>query len=209
VDAGAVLGFLEGNWSDKLPTQRAMKGWLSKFFGWAVLRRHVAMNPCRKVTTKMPKARTVYIPHAHFLTIRAALATYKRMKDGEVVELEAKVPTGPEMQVFVDLWYLTCQRSTDIWELRWSQVDRLAGLIHFVPSKTADSSGESVDWPIRPEIEDVLRCTKELPSAASVDSKSRSWTAHASKPHAIRDGHTMSKSRQNCFTEPSLLLEVF
>lgn len=164
VDAGAVLDFLEGNWPDKLPTQRAMKGWLSRFFSWAVLRRHVGVNPCREVTTKKPKVRKVYIPHDHFLAIRAALATYKykRTKDGQQFAMEAKVPTGPEMQVFVDLCYLTCQRSTDIRELRWSQVDRQAGLIHFVPSKTEDSSGEAVDWPITPEIEDVLRRAREL-----------------------------------------------
>lgn len=106
----------------------------------------------------------MYIPHAHFLAIRASLATYKykRRKAGQVVVLEAKVPTGPEMQVFVDLCYLTCQRSTDIRELRWSQVDRQAGVIHFVPSKTADSSGESVDWPITPEIDEALRRAREL-----------------------------------------------
>lgn len=35
VDTAAVSDFLLTNWGDKLPTQRAMKGWLSKFFGWA------------------------------------------------------------------------------------------------------------------------------------------------------------------------------
>ncbi len=164
VDPGSVQDFLLGNWPDKLPTQTAMKGWLSKFFAWAVLRRHITLNPCREVALKKPKTRKVYIPHAHFLAIRAALAsyTYKKKVRGEVQEVTAKVPTGPEMQVFVDLCYLTCQRSTDVRELRWSQVDRPAGVIHFVPSKTEDSSGEAVDWPITPEIEDVLRRAKEL-----------------------------------------------
>lgn len=57
VDAGAVLDFLEGNWVDKLPTQRAMKASLSKFFAWAVVRRHVQVNPCRGVAVKKPKKR--------------------------------------------------------------------------------------------------------------------------------------------------------
>ncbi|CAG2144246.1 hypothetical protein LMG31506_02964 [Cupriavidus yeoncheonensis] len=164
VDHGAVQDFLLGNWPDKLPTQTAMKGWLSKFFAWVVLGRHITVNPCREVALKKPKTRKVYIPHDHFLAIRAALAAYKYKKAvrGEVQEVTAKVPTGPEMQVFVDLCYLTCQRSTDVRELRWSQVDRQAGVIHFVPSKTADSSGEAVDWPITPEIEEVLRRAKEL-----------------------------------------------
>ncbi|GMG89615.1 hypothetical protein Cmtc_08350 [Cupriavidus sp. TKC] len=170
VDPGAVQDFLLGNWPDKLPTQTAMKGWLSKFFSWAVLRRHVTINPCREIELKKPKTRKVYIPHDHFLAIRTALATYtyKKKVSGEVTEIAAKVPTGPEMQVFVDLCYLTCQRSTDIRELRWSQVDRQAGVIHFIPSKTADSSGEAVDWPLTPEIKDVLRRAKELRQSIKV-----------------------------------------
>ncbi len=172
VDAGTIDDFLTGNWPDKLPTQNAMKGWLSKFFSWAVLRRHIAINPCREVRLKKPKARDVYIPHAAFLAIRQALAsyTYEKTIKGEKRQFSAKVPTGPEMQVFVDLCYLTCQRSTDIRELRWMQVDRLAGVIHFLPSKTADSTGEAVDWPITPEIEDVLRRAKELQRGMKVQS---------------------------------------
>lgn len=164
VDPGAVEDFLLQNWPDKLPTQTAMKGWLSKFFSWAVRRRHVPLNPCREIELKKPKVRTTYIPHGHFLAIRAALAEYKYKKKigGKEQTIVAKVPTGPEMQVFVDLCYLTCQRSTDIRQLRWSQVDREAGLIHFVPSKTEDSSGEAVDWPITPEIREVLRHAKAL-----------------------------------------------
>ncbi|NOV26867.1 integrase [Cupriavidus necator] len=176
VDPGLVQDFLLGNWPDKLPTQTAMKGWLSKFFSWAVLRRHVALNPCREITLKKPKTRKVYIPHAHFLAIREALAVYSYDKKigAKTHHITAKVPTGPEMQVFVDLCYLTCQRSTDIRDLRWLQVDRLAGVIHFIPSKTADSSGEAVDWPITPEIDEVLRRAKELQR----DLKVQSLTGH-------------------------------
>lgn len=174
-DAGTIDDFLTGNWPDKLPTQNAMKGWLSKFFSWAVLRRHVALNPCREVRLKKPKVRNVYILHTAFLAIREALAsyTYEKTVNGEKRRFSAKVPTGPEMQVFVDLCYLmTCQRSTDIRELRWTQVDRAAGVIHFLPSKTADSTGEAVDWPITPEIEDVLRRAKELQRGMKVQSLS-------------------------------------
>jgi integrase len=49
------------------------------------------------------------------------------------------------MQCFIDLCYLTCQRSTEIRLLTWEQIDRVAGVIHFVPTKTAASSGEAVD----------------------------------------------------------------
>lgn len=156
VDAGLVEDFLLQNWADKLPTQRAMKGWLSKFFSWAVKRRHAPINPCREVEVKKPLGGSVYIPHDHFVAIRKALAI---AVDGK------KTPTGPEMQVFVDLCYLTCQRSIDIRLLRWSQVDERAGVIRFKPTKTEKSSGKAVDWPITPEIATVLRRAKTLSRA--------------------------------------------
>jgi integrase len=170
VDTGLVEDFLLGNWPDKLPTQTAMKGWLSKFFSWAVRRRHITINPCRELSLKKPKVRRVYIPHNHFVAIRAALATYSYEKKtaGKPVRIEAKVPTGPEMQVLVDLCYLTCQRSTEIRSLRWSQVDRQAGVIHFIPSKTEDSTGEAVDWPITPEVAAVLKRAKGLRNGIKV-----------------------------------------
>lgn len=66
------------------------------------------------------------------------------------------------MQVFVDLCYLTCQRSTEIRCLLLDQIDREAEVIHFVPTKTEDSSGEAVDWPITPEIDEVLKRARVL-----------------------------------------------
>ncbi|MCY0386497.1 tyrosine-type recombinase/integrase [Robbsia sp. Bb-Pol-6] len=56
----------------------------------------------------------------------------------------------------------TCQRSTEIRQLRWSQVDYTEGVIHFVPSKTASSTGEAVDWPITPPIAAVLDRAKTI-----------------------------------------------
>lgn len=76
------------------------------------------------------------------------------------------------MQCFIDLCYLTVQRSTEIRALLWKQypadpfgcswVDRKASLIHFVPSKTEDSSGKVVDWPITPEIDAVPKRAQAL-----------------------------------------------
>lgn len=174
VDAGAIYDFLHDNWGDKLPTFQAMHAWLSKFFAWATVKRYASGNPCREIQVKKPKKRTVYIPNDHFLAIRTALAVYsyeKKIK-GQKRTIEAKVPTGPMMQVFVDLCYLTIQRATEIRELQWKQdpadpfgcswVDENAGVIHFVPSKTEDSSGEVVDWPITPEIQAVLARARAL-----------------------------------------------
>ncbi|BCG02632.1 hypothetical protein PPGU19_072000 (plasmid) [Paraburkholderia sp. PGU19] len=36
IDASTVEDFLLNNWPEKLPTQKAMKAWLSTFFSWAV-----------------------------------------------------------------------------------------------------------------------------------------------------------------------------
>lgn len=172
VDAASVVDFLEGNWADKVPTQRAMKGWLSKFFTWAVLRRHVATNPCREVKVKKPKPRSTYMPDNHFMAIREALLTYtyERRLRGKLETVTAKVPTGPEMQVLIDLCYLTMQRSTDIRLLRLSQIDWQTRLIRFLPTKTEDSSGAAVDWPITPEIEAVLKRAEELRRRVKVQS---------------------------------------
>ncbi|WP_247538469.1 tyrosine-type recombinase/integrase [Ralstonia pseudosolanacearum] len=153
VDAAACEDFLTENWHDKPTAQKAMKAWLSGFFSWAVRRKHLQVNPVREVKVKKPPRRTVYITPAHFVAIRNALAL---AADGK------KTPTGPMMQVFVDLCYLTCQRSTEIRNLRWADIDWDARLIRFVPTKTENSSGEAVDWPITPEIEAVLRRAKKL-----------------------------------------------
>jgi integrase len=187
LDAGAVEDFLRDNWRDKLPTQRAMKGWLSKFFSWAVLHKHAPFNPCREVKVKKPKKRTVLIGHKQFLAIREALATYtyeKHVRD-KVRTIAAKVPTGPMMQVFVDLCYLTCQRSTEIRLLKWTQVDREAGVIHFIPTKTEDSSGEAVDWPITPEIDAVLV-------------RARALEPTFGQTYVVRDGKGKPKTDQAC-----------
>lgn len=182
VDTAAVADFLVTNWGDKLPTQRAMKGWLSKFFGWAMLRRHAQANPCREVSVKKPKVRTVYIPDRDFLAIYdALLVTRPHPTTGR----QAKVPTGDMMQCFVDLCYLTCQRSTEIRLLRWDQIDRDAGVIHFLPTKTEDSSGEAVDWPLTSEIEAVLSRAKALAPVFG-------------QVYVIRDKHGAAKTDQAC-----------
>lgn len=160
-----VATFLRDTWAGKLHMQRVMRSFMSGFFDWCISKRLIAVNPCREVKLKKPKPRTVYIPDAHFHAIRAKLLSYvRKTKAGQ--EIVTKVPAGDMMQVAVDLCYLTMQRSTDIRLLRWkpdqavggaSWVDWDAKVIHFVPTKTEDSTGEAVDWPITPEIEKVLR----------------------------------------------------
>jgi integrase len=72
------------------------------------------------------------------------------------------VLTEPMQQYLIDLCYLTLQRSTKIRLLKWSDVDRATGVIHFLPTKTEDSSGIAVDIVITPEIVAVLERIAEI-----------------------------------------------
>ncbi|MGA7781152.1 MAG: tyrosine-type recombinase/integrase [Paraburkholderia sp.] len=193
MDASAIEDFVTGEWPGKLSSQRAMKAWVSKFFNWLVVKKKLLkINPAREVKVKKPKVRTVYIPDAAFLAIRDALMVSKpHPKTGK----QSKVQTGPMMQCFIDLCYLTAQRSTEIRNLRWnvdegerftsSYIDRESGVIHFLPSKTEDSSGEMVDWPITPEIEAVLDRARKLDPAFG-------------QTYVIRDKHGKPKTDQAC-----------
>ncbi len=166
-----VADFLRDNWTGKLHMQRVMRSFMSGFFEWCIGKRLIATNPCREVKLKKPKARDVYIPDDHFVAIRSKLLSYvRKRKDGQ--EIVTKVPAGEMMQCFIDLCYLTAQRSTEIRLLRWkpdpaaaggsSWVDSDAGVIHFVPTKTEDSTAEAVDWPITPQIKAVLKRVQAL-----------------------------------------------
>jgi len=210
VDSGAIYDFLHDNWKDKRSTFQAMHAWLSKFFAWATVKRYVSVNPAREVEVKKPAKRRVYIPHADFLAIRAALATYvytKKIK-GEPREITAQVPTGPMMQVFVDLCYLTCQRSTEIRSLTWDQVDRDAGVIHFVPSKTEDSSGEAVDWPITPEIDVVLARARALEPTFGQRYVVRDEKGEPKTDAACRDAWRDAKRRAKLEAKPYTVKDI-
>lgn len=152
IDNAAVVEFLKANWAEKLPMQRAMRAFLSGFFQWCRENRYyVGENPCNGIRLKIPKPRDIYITNEHFEKIRA--------------ELER----APMVLCIVDLCYLTVQRSTEVRSLRWkrendtsSWVDRDNGVIHFMPSKTRDSSGLAVDWPITPDIDAVLERARSI-----------------------------------------------
>jgi integrase len=159
-----VEKWLTTKYADKLPMQRIMRAFLSGFFQWCIREDKIVLNPCKEVRLKKPKPSTVYITDEHFAAIRGAMVsfTYAR-KGGSIVT--SRVQSGEMMQCFVDLCYLTAQRSTDIRLLKWSQVDRAAGVIHFLPTKTEDSSGIAVDFAISPEIESVLERIRQIDGA--------------------------------------------
>ncbi|WP_322068956.1 tyrosine-type recombinase/integrase [Paraburkholderia bannensis] len=152
VDNATIVEFLRGHYKDKLPMQRVMRSFLNGFFRWCREKRYYdGENPCNGIRLKTKKPRDVYITDEHFAAIRAQLAG------------------DPMILCLVDLCYLTVQRSTEVRALRWKEegangnwVDRENGVIHFMPSKTRDSSGIAVDWPITPEIEAVLEIARGI-----------------------------------------------
>lgn len=153
VQAKHILAFLQ-QWSSKgkLRTAQRYRAMLSKFFKWVIVQGDRADNPVDPVSTKAPKRSKVYMPHDAFLAIREKLMG----NHGH------KCASGPMMQCYVDLLYLTGQRGNDIYSLRWADIDEQAGIIRFRPSKTADSTGAMVDFRITPAIRDVLDRAKQL-----------------------------------------------
>lgn len=167
VDAADVMDVLK-HWKGKLAMQRVMRAFLSGFFKWCIEERHITHNPCIQLKGWLakPKVRQTYITDEHFAAIRAAMLEVTYERAGK--EVTADVPTGPMMQCMVDLCYLTAQRSTEIRNLKWSDIDRKAGVIHFVPTKTEDSSGVRVDFRITPEIEAVLARVQTIDGRPSI-----------------------------------------
>ena len=205
IDPPAVEDFLTQNWPDKLPSQRAMKAWASAMFSWCVRRKHILVNPAREVKVKKPKTRDVYIPDADFLAIREAMSlSAPRGKNG----LRVKVPTGAMMQCLIDLCYLTCQRSTDIRLLRYDQIDWEGRVIHFVPTKTEDSSGEAVDWPITPDIEAVLTRAKLLEPAFGQTYVIRDRKGKPRTAAACREAWLGAKERAGLADKPYTIKDI-
>jgi integrase len=177
VDAAYISDFIETNWAGKAAMQNAMRAFLRGFFVWCKKKRYFAgVNPCDDVKIESKKKRDVYITHEHFGMIRAQLAKH------------------PMMICMIDLCYLTAQRSTEVRALLWrsdspkcSWVDREKGVIHFVPTKTVESSGAAVDWPITPEIEEVLeraRSTGKVKANLVIHTRTgKAYTPHTALYH--------------------------
>lgn len=177
VDSAYVSDFLEQNYAGKPAMQNTMRAFLRGFFTWCKRKRYFSgENPCNDVKIESKKRRDVYITHEHFGLIREHLAKH------------------PMMVCMIDLCYLTAQRSTEIRALLWradsprcSWVDREKAIIHFVPTKTVESSGVAVDWPISPDIEEVLkraRSTGKVKSGLVIHTRTgKAYTPHTALYH--------------------------
>ncbi len=153
VQAKHVHEFLTTNFviPGKLRTAQRYRNVLNRFFRWAIVQGIRSDNPVDPISLKAPQKRDRYITDTEFHAIRDALLIGD---DGR------KNASGPMIQVYVDLLYLTGQRGQDIRLLRWQQIDESLGVIRFKPSKTLKSSGAKVDVPITQPIADVLAQAK-------------------------------------------------
>lgn len=129
---------VEHHYPDAATAARAYKARLSTFFRWAVGKGLRDDNPCTEVWLDAPDKRDRYITHEEYHAIRERL--------------------HPMAQVFIDLCYLTAQRSTDIRVMRWNQLTP-EGLA-FRPTKTAKSSGAKILVPVSPAIQECLDSAK-------------------------------------------------
>lgn len=143
VEPGDVTAFLADNFARKQNTMGKYKARLSTFFSWCVLNRAktgVDVNPCREIRLRAPAKQRGRMNAELYWRIFGALT-----------------PMG---QCFLELMYLTQQRPTEIRLLRESHIG--AERIRFAPTKTADSTGESVDQLITPEIRACLERARSL-----------------------------------------------
>jgi len=141
VNPSDVLIFL-GNFSEHRTARRHYKARLSTFFSWCVVNKEktgVIANPCRELRLKAPPKRKAKMDAAVFWKINDNLS-----ESGKCFE---------------ELMFLTTARPTEIRLLRESQI---GSTIRFRPTKTSDTSGATVDWPITPQIAAVIERARAL-----------------------------------------------
>lgn len=194
VQAKHVLQFLQ-QWSKagKLRMAQSYRAMLNQFFKWVIVQGDRTDNPVEPVSTKAPQRNTVYMPHDAFTLIREKLM-------GNAGHACA---SGPMMQCYVDLLYLTGQRAKDIYSLRWSDIDEAAGVIHFQPTKTARSTGAKVDIKITQAIAAVLARAREV---AKGKSRISPWVIHTLrgeqyKAHGLNSAWSDARKRAGIKTE--------
>jgi integrase len=152
IHARHILQFLQ-QWTiaGKLRTAQRYRATLNKFFRWAIIQGDRLDNPVGPISTKAPPPRTRYLTDAEYFAIREALMGNK----------DHQASSGAMMQIYVDLLYLTGQRGQDIRSLKWTQIDEVAGVIRFAPSKVQHSTAAKVEIPITDSIANVIKRARE------------------------------------------------
>ena len=145
------IAFLEDRCKPGSRIMQAYKSRLLSFFRWCADRGYRTDNPATDIRLKGPPKNNRYPTDAEYHAIRDALLTGN---DGR------PTPSGPMIQCFMDLCYLTMQRTTEIRLLKWSQ-DK-GDHLDFRPSKTLHSTGQSVSIPITVQIRACLERARAI-----------------------------------------------
>ena len=105
----------------------------------------IGTNPVSPIRTQKEVARTRYVKDSELRRIKQALC---RGEDGKRTRI------GVMISSLIDLTYLTGQRQEDVRVLKWSDIT--AEGIQFMPSKTAEVTGERILIEMTQKLEEVL-----------------------------------------------------
>ncbi|MDB5777542.1 MAG: putative integrase [Herbaspirillum sp.] len=145
--------FLKGNFRGKANTAQKYAALMRKVFRYAISELGLREdNPVDQLDMSdfETKRRAVLPTHAQIKAIREA---------GFVGLDGRKTQSGPMFGCLIDMSYLCWQRAIDVRTLKESQIQD--GRIRFTPSKTAKTSGKTVDITITPAIQSVIDAARE------------------------------------------------
>jgi integrase len=160
VTTKACADFLRNNFKGKPNTAQKYAALMRKLFMYVIgelgLRQD---NPVDQLDLSNYKTtrRTALPTHEQIRQIRAAGMVGKTRKDtGTALPTQS----GPMFACIIDMSYLLWARAIDIRTLKESQIED--GRIRIKPSKTAKTSGKSVDITITPQIQAVIDRAREI-----------------------------------------------
>lgn len=143
IEPADVREFLD-QFADRPGAQRHYKARLSTFLRWAAERRYTDRNA----------AADVRLARAPRKALGWTWETYHLVRDQLQDGTDATDPAGGMMQCYMDLSLLLLQRTTDVRTLRRAEVQ--GDTITLLPSKTAKSSGITIEIPVGEKLRTVL-----------------------------------------------------
>lgn len=143
IEPADVREFLDP-FADRPGAQRHYKARLSTFLRWAAERRYTDRNA----------AADVRLARAARKPLGWTWDTYHAVRSELQEGTDADDPAGGMMQCYMDLSVLLLQRTTDVRTLRRAEVS--GNTIIVLPSKTAKSSGITIEIPVSAQLRAVL-----------------------------------------------------
>lgn len=143
IEPADIHEFLD-QYADRPGAQRHYKARISTWLRWCALRRYTDRNA----------ASDVHLPRAQRKPLGWNWTTFHAVRDSLQDGDDATDPAGGMMQCYADLSILLLQRSTDVRTLRRAEVAGQSIIVQ--PSKTAKSSGITIEIPISAQLRAVL-----------------------------------------------------